>query len=404
MIKKFKSFITEKDQAWQTIARDVKDIYNYIDTSKFPPYSIFKKFIENTGETDIKFICRNDGGCSYIKIPYIYDEYLTIAAKKSNGVFTKGPYSGSKCNFYYNKKKCIELGNGSVNRVSTKDQESNTIRLYNNYSNLVQESLEDIENIARDLAIDKTWVKSYKMQLISIINYIESFGGAPGDYKMSRVDKSSPIGAAYEGMVNRYRIKIGHKDRNTVDPSDVILYKKQNEGSIINLLKSIEDIKEFREKLFNTKEVIGISLKKLGKNSKGVYEFNNGKIHIKSIKNIYDFTRTSNKQDPSKEGRGIKFKVDYIDGEDQIKTITCVLRTFGRESLDFSIDGTTYQVGKSPRALWMKYLNVTNKDSMTDVFNKMENLVNNKQYDILLKIIKGSFKEGDQCFPFIMLH
>ena len=106
----------------------------------------------------------------------------------------------------------------------------------------------------------------------------------------------------------------------------------------------------------------------------------------------------------SKEGRGIKFKVDYIDGEDQTRTITCVLRTFGRESLDFSIDGTTYQVGKSPRNLWMKYLNVTNKDSMADIFNKMEKLVNDKKYDILLKIIKGSFKEGDQCFPFIMLH
>lgn len=400
----FKSFINESDQAWQTIARDIKDIYKHIDNSKFPPYGIFKKFIDDTGETDIKFICRNDGKCSYIKIPYIYDEYLTIATKKSNGRFTKGPYSGSKCNFYYNKKKCIELGNGSINRVSTNDQESTTCKIYNNYSNLVQKSLEDIENIANDLAIDKTWAKSYKMQLISIIDYIESFGGNPHDYKMSRVDKSTVIGSAYKHMIERYKNKIGAKNRNTVDPSDVILYKKQNEGSIINLLKSIEDIKEFREKLFNTKEVIGISLKKLGKNCKGIHEFNNGKIHIKSIKNIYDFTRTTNKRDMSKEGRGIKFKVDYIDGEDQTRTITCVLRTFGRESLDFSIDGTTYQVGKSPRNLWMKYLNVTNKDSMADIFNKMEKLVNDKKYDILLKIIKGSFKEGDQCFPFIMLH
>lgn len=371
----------------------------------------FKKFIKDAHE-DCDYLFSNKDDVNHIKIDYIYGEDLIKAAQLNNIEIKHVKGNSRKKRFYKNNKCFIELGTGSVNKISTKQQEDMTVYIWNKFVEILRNPIDNtsnvdldgfIEDLSAELSVfDKSWQISFKTQLKSLYNYLKSLGVNPIEYNMVRQGEEN-IGKAYYNMLKSYLKdsdikKSAYKNVNAIDPTDVILYKKSAENEITEFLNNnrTEYIKNYKETLYNPHLCIGVSLKKLGKKEVKAQEFNSGKAIIKKIISA----------EPVIAGEGAKIKVIIVNNEDIEIPVDLVLRKFqGQASLMPDIDciGTgSYSLGKCPRGRWMTKLNPQGKtyDELKKSFMK---LASDKEYDIILDMIKGSIKEGDLCFSFIKL-
>ena len=404
---------------------NMKNLYNYIVESAFNnktdnidrlynvvnikiPKEIFIKFTHNI--SDISFIYSKTE--SRIKIPYEFKDELLENAKSIKEIEVKRQLGNEdsdkeKVRFKYNNKIFAELGYGSAGKISTSKQEETTVRVYNTYVSSIQGSLcdeLDIENLVGDLfeEFDKTWKISFKKQLEVLTQYIQKLGEDPRKYRMCRYDRGK-IGNAYAGMIKRYQKDLDEKvDRNIIDPSDTILYSVEDEDYIFNTLNNILTVQEYEDKLYNKKLCIGISLKKLNKNSKSVDEFNNGEEHIIKVINCEEMK-------PKKvNNKGYYFRVEVETSfEPTPMILNGELRYFNvdkGEAIEFKPIKGNYRAGKVSSGLWKKLIGVKPGDTLNDMQAKLKNVIDNKEFNILLQLVKGSFKEWDKSYPYLLLH
>lgn len=403
-MKKLYNYIVES--AFNNETDNIDELYNVVNIKI--PKEIFIKFTHNI--SDISFIYSKTE--SRIKIPYEFKDELLENAKSIKEIEVKRQPGNEnsdkeKVRFKYNNKIFAELGYGSVGKISTSKQEETTVSVYNIYVNSIQESLSDkldIENLVGDLfdEFDKTWKISFKKQLEVLTQYIQELGEDPRKYRMCRYGRGK-IGKAYAEMIERYQKDLDEKvDRNIIDPSDAILYSIEDENYIFNTLNNISNVQEYKDKLYNKKLCLGISLKKLNKNSKSVDEFNNGEELITKVISCKEMK-------PKKvDSKGYYFRVEVETSFEPTPIILKgELRYFNvnkGEAIEFKPMKGSYHVGKVNLGLWKRLIGVKPGDTLNDMQTKLKNVIDNKEFDILLQLVKGSFKEWDKGYPYLLLH
>ena len=402
----------------ELVSKLIKDI---IDEADYQPEELF---------------IYSEGG-SYFKIPYAFTEAIFTILKRPEYVEKFKTYiKGNKVKISFAKKggEVFETGSGSIGRVSTAQQETATCLVWNAYVDAVRENKNldvtdkiTIQNIVSDLAaeFDSEWISTFGKQVNTIIQYLESLGKNPLDYKLCRYgerEAENSVGKAYESYISAYTKAIeGQKDN--FDPSDVILYKESERGSIVSKLKSyvsdpINNKPIFTEELFNTLLLQGISLKKIAGNKSGRYDrYNVGEGN--KVEKVHKFNIDSHSNDKQVivwcEGN---FSFDNItDGEgNEIKespVVKLVMRSFGSgqtaiDCLIKEIKGKqSPSLGKCPARFWREIISSSKGDSLQENIENFNKFLKGNKSIILSKlgeIIKGSIKEGPNCFPFILLH
>ena len=378
-------------------------------------------------------------GKKYFKIPYAYLESIIK-------VIDTGKYPQFKLNQYGGKKvkvslkgygEIFETGSGSIGRVSTKNQEQATVVVWNKYIEEMDSfdlnNEEYIRNLVKDLSsdFDTEWITTFQKQIKLISSYINSIGGNPLKYKMTRYGEGK-LGDAYKKFVESYIKTISNDEgrKDNYDPSDVILYLANDENEIINKLNSykitsLNDAMECRDEfikyLFEKNKLQGISLKKIAGNKLGMYELFNIGNNVR-ISEITNFSYKSTDKNVTVYCKGM-FKLDNmtdVEGDEigSEKEIKLTLRSFGSAkggnivAIDATLNGgKNPTLGKCPKREWMKILGISENDSVKlgrcvkafKVYLSDEENVGQIKKE-LTDLIKSSIKEGPNCFPFVLLH
>lgn len=398
--------------------------------------SLITDIIEEADYQPEELFIYSEGG-SFFKIPYAFNEAITIVIKQPKYInnFNCHVY-GNKIKVYFTKRggEIFETGSGSIGRVSTVQQETATCLVWNAYVDAVKENINldmtdkiTVKNIVSDLtaSFDSEWISTFGKQVNTIIQYLESLGKNPLDYKLCRYgekEAENSVGKAYESFIAAYTKAVeGHKDN--FDPSDVILYKESARGTIVSKLKSytgdpINNKPIFTKELFDTVLLQGISLKKIAGNKSGRYDrYNVGDGN--KIEKVFKFSIDQHSNDKQIivlcEGN---FSFDNItdgDGEEIKNTpiVKLVMRSFGSgqtaiDCLIKEIKGKqSPSLGKCPARFWRKIINATKGCSLQENIEKFNEFLKGDTSSVLTglgDIIKGSIKEGPNCFPFILLH
>ena len=371
----------------------------------------------------------------YFKIPYAFLEAIQNIAP-NYPQFSLHKYGGKKIKVSIKPYgEIFETGSGSIGRVSTASQESATVAVWNKYIEEVDyfdlDNEDYIRNLVEDIStkFDTEWISTFQKQVKLINHYIISIGENPLDYKLTRYGDSA-IGNAYKNFVENYTkiISDGDGQKDNFDPSDVLLYKHKSEKKIESILNSYKltdidsciDCKtKFIDSLFIPKLLQGISLKKIAAKKNGLYELFNIGDNVR-IPIVSNFETTLGKNQITILCKG-NFNLDNMTDDlgDEIeseKEIKLVMRSFGyaKKGNEVAIDATLNigknpSLGKCPKRIWMKLLNITTKDYQNlpkciSIFN--EYIEKNKPTikNDLTKLIQACIKEGPNCFPFVLLH
>lgn len=386
---------------------------------------------------DEMFIYSNGG--DYFKIPYAFNEAIIQCMNNSNKNYAKLfkiSYFGKKVKIsFINGGLIFETGSGSIGRVSTAQQETATCVVWNAYIDAMRDAktfdINDkgfIKSLIADLAanFDTEWITTFSKQVITITNYLQSIGCNAIDYKMCRYgekEAEDSVGKAYELFISNYTKEIGGKKDN-FDPSDVLIYNEKQKTYIISKLKSyasdpVNKKEDYIKELFKEKLIQGISLKKIVGNKQGRYDmYNIGEGNkIESVTKYKIDSHSGDKQIIVLcEG---KFTFDGVtdgDGNEIADSpmVRLIMRSFGAgqtavECLIKEIKGKqSPSLGKCPARYWRDVIespkNSTLEENIT-AFNKFLNSGDEMKIRAGLRdIIKGSIKEGPNCFPFILLH
>lgn len=265
---------------------------------------------------------------------------------------------------------------------------------------------------------------------------------------------NSKIGIEYKKFVEQYKkiYHVGKKD--AYDPTDVLLYRKDKVGDIISKLKGYKSSSEeqlmknktdFFNTLFKEKLLCGISLKKIPQNlSNATYVlFNCG------VDNIGMIDGYKRKEDTNSRGNNYFVKAS---GDFDLKGVTAVeqqnpkklgdtkemqvmMRSFGADIVGMDctlIKRTTASIGKCPAYIWREILSddevnlkdkkhIRKPETNIEQFRKFVNMelvfnggtptrngirANTPDFvkDGITRIIRGALKEGQKCFPFILIH
>lgn len=279
-------------------------------------------------------------------------------------------------------------------------------------------------------------------------------------YRLCKYDASdiynSRIGEEYKTFVEQYKKIYNVRKKDAYDPTDVLLYRKDKVSDIVTKLKGYKSSDEeqlmknktdFLDTLFKKKFLCGISLKKIPKNlSNATYVlFNCG------VDNIGLIDSYKKKEDTESRGNNYFVKatgnfdlngVTSVDKQQQqpntqnlgdTKEMQVMMRSFGSNivGMDCTLTKrTTASIGKCPALIWREILSddaidlneyISDPKTNIEQFRKFVNKelvfddgettrngikVNTEQYviDGITRIIRGSLKEGQKCFPFILIH
>lgn len=121
---------------------------------------------------------------------------------------------------------------------------------------------------------DSNWRVSTQVTVRAIQEYIRS----PEVYKAARVEKGTKIQNLFNEVISKLAGYYQHSNRNSYNPSDIFVYRKDKENQICSdLEKILEYIQKGEEDKFRDLylkltvvnfDIIGISLKKLGKGAR----------------------------------------------------------------------------------------------------------------------------------------
>lgn len=127
---------------------------------------------------------------------------------------------------------------------------------------------------------DSNWRVSTQVTVRAIQEYIRS-PEVPTDksaYKAARVEKGTKIQNLFNEVISKLAGYYGHSNRNSYNPSDIFVYRKDKENQICSDLEKIleyiqkEEEDKFRDLYLKLTavnfDIIGISLKKLGKGAR----------------------------------------------------------------------------------------------------------------------------------------
>lgn len=390
------------------------------------------KLLNCIGDDDEIVYIYAQGG-SIFKINRGYNELIIDAFenKLKDTELTFKLYDGGYIKIKYKGNLVMQTGNGSYGRVSTDQQESGTCMVWNKFVNgefdincPEDERNKIVKNYVSSLSdeFDADWIRTFSKHVIAICSYFESIGQDPLKYKLCLSHKASlnedKIGEIYGDFVKEYVKSYGAKKKDPFDPSDVLAYDKNQVDLIQNLLIKCKSLcktdpskaKEmYKAELYDEGLIKGLSLKKItGKGKKSRFDTYNDDTSIAKINRLNDITldpRCSDKQTVVRvEG---KFNFDAATPTDQIVLIT--LRSFGEKPyMDCTILGGGPTLGKCPVNIWRDIIGAKVSDGLIDACAKFKNFVEStpkrKLFKDFEKLILASIKEGDHCFPFVLIH
>tara|TARA_B110000438_G_C15751266_1_gene623105 strand:- start:48 stop:1418 length:1371 start_codon:yes stop_codon:yes gene_type:complete len=240
--------------------KNTKEILNKKKKFSEQASSVFNYVKKTYGETIILDPTKNFSG---IKIPRIVEDKDNITKVKQK------------------LKKVVDLtgldiafGNGSgdggssMNAAETAKQENATRLVCEHY--IENGKMPPAKLISKVYSgYDDGWAKTFEMQASALKKWLKSSKG----YEYSRDEGIMPY-------VEKIALtKCGVRTKDSWNPADIYIVKKNKRKTIENKIKSIGDMKaeksnkldalnDYMKSLFKKKELVGISLKKLGKTVK----------------------------------------------------------------------------------------------------------------------------------------
>ena len=201
---------------------------------------------------------------------------------KSEHFTIKYSNDSEKIRVYYGKIKLFETGEGSINNVSSTEQELATCLIWNKYIELKSQHLDFTIDIVNDIIKDispnftSNWVKSLAEQVNAIEVLLKKYGIPETDlanYKLclygSTIDDDNlHVGELYKKLITKYS-KFFKGNKHHFDPSDIILYNKNldidsfKELANDNITDGTQTKKLFMDNFFSTRDIMGISLKQI---------------------------------------------------------------------------------------------------------------------------------------------
>lgn len=415
---------------------DVDSLFNirHLNVCRFPELKdFFAKAIKSCpNPSDAVFIYAS--GAKYFKMPYEFTPILKAQVNVAD--MDVKQIGGEKIALYYKKKKIVETGRGSADKISTSLQENSTCTLFNICMSVGKDEEVDLDKLKdldyiRNILIDaygvdaeilnKSWLGSFSVQIATLINFCKSIGVDARDYRMTRYGNSDDVATCYTNMVKSYTKHVGGEGRNskdTFDPSDVILYNLGNVKSIQEICKGGSDSEscisirdQYLNELFSKHICMGISLKKITSKKGRVDLFNIGATNVvKLIESVEEVSSTDQSKTLLCTGKFDFSSITDNDGDKVGNTINSVLltmRTFGSGNVGIDVklnEKGSPALGKCPIKIWMNELGCKNSKNINDCISKFEALKDKKSISIVTTLIHAAIKEGPHCFPFILLH
>lgn len=383
-------------------------------------------------------------GVSFFKIPRVLEESLYAHYSNRNELII---YDKSTLYAIKNEKriKIGIIGNGSKDSsLTTREHEPCTCAFFNAYvhpdmdiyalnGDIVSNSL-DLDDkkscsaFAKEFlhknSISKGWVDTFPAHVKQIIMFLKKSNVNPGDYIAVHMGKG-PVGRAYSNFINTYKKSLSTEtdtniDRNTIDPSDIIVYKQSEESNIISILTSIKSLSQqealtkFKEELFFPRLMIGVSLKQTSSvhmpdvyNGWGTEDMPDDPLFMSPIIKVsrVEFHEAKRSFELKCAGTFRLGKVSIDDNEDLSKKenyILLTLRSNQKEALsgvamDIKIGNHPLQ-GKVPVELWRKYINVDINSFISKSNSRASQLKDElmQEYKRILMNFYGFQKNGDR--------
>lgn len=350
----------------------------------------------------------------HVKLARMYSQLLNGSKEKVGGV-------------------TIVLGDGSVGRrfkIKTDAQETATCMVWNamvgdaNKEKFDITNQEQVKDIIGSLGVQfpKTWIRSFQNQCTSLFEFIHNtLHEDPKNYKASRYN-GDEIGKMYARLVDKY-IHLCEPEHNSIprdnyDPTDIILYKEEAIPILRRLITLNTDDstvlhKYIKDDLFNTKLLMGISLKKVGKVVKvEMFNINKGS-NLTKINRLEVDTHNPNSTKVTAWGKfnfsGITNPAqDPEDGDTiQESCITVELRSFGQYMAMDCKSNKGPSLGKVPVRKWTRALGVPSADKkyLSEACHKFAELAKKPDAkEIIQDLIQWGIKLGPWCLPFVLIH
>lgn len=383
-------------------------------------------------------------GASFFKIPRSLEESLYTHYSKGNEliVYDKGTLYAIK-----NEKriKIGIIGNGSRDSSLTVDEhEPCTCAFFNAsvHPNMDIYALNgDIMSNSLDLndkksctefakeflnknSVSKGWIDTFPAHVKQIIIFLKKSNVNPSDYIAVHMGKGL-VGRAYSNFINTYKKSLSVEtdtniDRNTIDPSDIIVYKQSEESNIISILTSIkslpqqEALTKFKEELFFPRLMIGVSLKQTLSvhmpdvyNGWGTEDMPDDPLFMSPIIKVsrVEFHESKRSFELKCAGTFRLGKVSIDNNEDLSKKENYILLTL-RSNQKEALSGVVIDIklgdhpsqGKVPVELWRKYINVDINSFISKSNSRASQLKDElmQEYKRTLMDFYGFQKNGDR--------
>ena len=383
-------------------------------------------------------------GASFFKIPRSLEESLYTHYSKGNELIV---YDKSTLYAIKNEKriKIGIIGNGSRDSSLTVEEHEPCTCAFFNASvhpdmdiyalngDIMSNSLDlndkkSCTEFAKEFlnknSVSKGWIDTFPVHVKQIIIFLRKSNVNPSDYIAVHMGKG-PVGRAYSNFINTYKKSLSVEtdtniDRNTIDPSDIIVYKQSEESNIISILTSIkslpqqEALTKFKEELFFPRLMIGVSLKQTSSvhmpdvyNGWGTENMPDDPLFTSPIIKVsrVEFHESKRSFELKCAGTFRLGKVSIDDNKDLSKKENYILLTL-RSNQKETLSGVAMDIklgdhpsqGKVPVELWRKYINVDIKSFISKSNSRASQLKDElmQEYKRTLMDFYGFQKNGDR--------
>lgn len=409
---------------------------------------------------------QSTGKDKFIKIPRMAgDMGIKLQEKFGDGKSSVLSYNSNKETLSYIKNnKLIKfgiLGNGSRDTsLTVNEHEPCSCFIFNTYvadqiSGSKSFNIDDLEHIKmraldflskEDLSND--WLNTFQAHTKQFINFLKAANCEVTDYEATQIGfsaknklegidlaRQTQIAQAYSKFVVEYQ-KVLNKDKvtnkNLVDPTDVILYRRNDVNTICKLLKeySSEKNKEkmlqlYKDELFAKRLIIGVSLKQTADKNRVPVIYNGSEDDEMYVVPVVKTSKAKlNMSDKSYkiECTG-KYQFGKITDPENNEVDNKLLYLTLRSNQSSGLSGVMMDVqfphhpsnGKVPVSLWRQYVYVDTKDYkntesdkkrlMAAYKDKIESWVSNPNFNSQAdELILAGIKCLKTCMPYILVN